>query len=256
MISCKKKVIIDLNSKNPNLPVFSGWISGQSGNQEIIIKSTSNYSSNSVDSYLTTANVNYIDASSSQYFSLNGNVYKPNSNFSFTTGEKSIVIQLNGKTYEQKVSVYPPVNIESIEYYDNGVPKESGLLVGFTLPTEKNYAMAFELLADSTGSGNNYISLTPTIHSMELFDNYIDEFNEYGDVVIFKELLDPNNTTILYKLVLHRISAEQYNYLFRIQSSMNDDLYATQPYNLPTMFTNGGLGIVIVSSDSFFEFTF
>lgn len=252
LLSCQKEVEIDLESSNPKLPVFSGWISSQEGVQHISIQTTQNHSSYSSPEYITNATVTVTNNSDVEQFNLAGNLYASSPSFKVENGMTTVSIQVEGKTYQQYVEVFDPIEINDVNF-DN---ETSGLLVGFDLPQEENYAIVFELLADYTGEGTSYTSLTPTIYDMELFENYVEEFNEYGDILLFENLVDSDDEGTLYKLVAHRISIQQYNYLLRIQEQPSNSIYATQPVNLTSMFSNNGLGIVVVSSDSFIEFSF
>lgn len=255
LFSCKKEININRNDANPDLPVFTGWVNNLGGIQKITVSATSDFSSPNSSDYLSGAQIKWSNSNGVKYFSASGNQYNSPSNFVLSQGKNTLEITLNGEIYTQEVEVFDPIDIQNIAYYE-GNEFDHGLLVQFDLPTEDNFAMVFELLVDSTGVGNQYKSLTPTIHEMELFENYLSEFNQYGDVIIFKDLLDPSNTSNIYKLILHRISVDQYNYLLRIQQEPDGGLYSTLPVNMPTMFTNNGLGIVIASSDSYIQFYF
>lgn len=258
LFACQKKVQMNQNSENPNLPVFSGWISNLEGEQSIQIQSTENFSSYNAPIYITGGKIIVDNDNNLEIFTQSGNNYISSSNYALKNGICTIEITVNNKIYTQNVDVFDPIDINSISFYkeitDVGI--QTGILADFNLPSEENYTMVFELLVDSTGSGNNYTSLTPTIHSMELFNNHVDEYNEFGDILLFDNQLISDDGTILYKLVSHRISTLQYDYLLRIQEEPNGSIYSAQPVNLPSMFSNNGLGIVIVSSDSFIEFTF
>jgi hypothetical protein len=253
--SCQKKVKINQNSKNPNLPVFSGWINTLEGEQIIQIQSTSNYSSYSIPSSIYNGNVYVTNNNNIEFFTPSNLGFISSSNYSLQKGSCAITIKVNNKTYVQDVEVFDPISMTSISAYEDvsepGV--STGILVEFDLPQEDNYTIVFELLADSTG-GTDFVSLTPSIKKMVLFNNFIDEYNLYGDILLFNNELMSDDGTINYKLVAHRISTLQYNYLLRIQEEPSSSIYSTQPVNLPSMFSNGGLGIVIVSSDSFIEF--
>lgn len=256
--SCQKKVKINQNTENPDLPVFSGWISNLEGSQSIEIQATSDYSSHSTPSYISNGVVYVSNNNNVEFFNQNGISYVSSPNYSLQNGTCVVTIKINNKTYTQSVDVFDPIDINSISFFeeitDPGIP--TGVLVDFTLPAEENYTMVFELLVDSSGVGDDYVSLTPTIKTMDLFNNHIDEYNEYGDIVLFDGILISDDGSILYKLISHRISTLQYNYLLRIQEEPSSSIYSTQPVNLPSMFSNDGLGIVIVSSDSYVEFSF
>lgn len=256
--SCQKEVEKNLNDENPSLPYFSGWITNLSGTQEIQILKTNNFSSNPSSSYITNGTITVTNNSSIEDFINNGFGYFSSPNYSLNSGNCIVTINVSGKTYTESVELYDPIILNDIffseDIYQEGT--ETGIFVDFNLPSEDNYSILFELLADSTGNGDQFESLTPDIHSMELFENYVDEYNEYGDILLFQNQLISDDGTILYKLIAHRISDAQYNYLLRIQEEPSESIYATQPVNLPTMFSNGGLGIVIISSDSVIEFNF
>ncbi|GEM_PF-6394239 len=257
-ISCQKQVNINQNPENPNLPVFSGWISNLEGEQAIQIQSTGNFSSTNSPIYMSGGIVSVSNNGSLEYFTETGDNYLSNLNYALSNGICSIDITINNKTYTQQVEVFDPIEINSISY-DEDISGEgivTGIYADFTLPSEENYTIVFELLVDSTGNGDSFKSLTPTIHDMELFNNHVDEYNVYGDIYLFSHLLTSDDGTIRYKLISHRISTLQYNYLLRIQEEPSGSIYSTQPVNLPSMFSNDGLGIVIVSSDSFVEFSF
>ena len=257
-LSCQKKVKINLDDSNPNLPVFSGWISTQEGVQEISVQMTQNYSSVTTPQYITNAVVSVMNNTDNEQFNMIGDTYKSLSNFKVVNGTSTVSINVDGKIYNQYVEVFDPIEMNDVEFDEDvsEVGSSTGILVGLELPSEDNYAIVFELLADSTGEGNTYESLTPTIYEMELFENYVAEFNQYGDILLFSNLLKSDDGSISYKLVAHRISIQQYNYLLRVQEEPSNSIYSTQPVNLTSMFTNDGLGIVIVSSDSFIEFNF
>jgi hypothetical protein len=259
-ISCEKEVELNLDDKNPNLPVFSGWITSAFSNQAIKIQTTSNFSTPSNPTYISSASilvenngVNY-----TYHYNPSTHQHEPTSSFVLEEGHSKVQIKIDGKSYEHEAEIYSPIFMNEIFAYCEidtlGAP--TGLLVQFDMPTENNYAILFELLVDSSGMGINYESLTPTILDMALIQNYLDEYNTYGDIVIFQDLLNIDNGQIVYKLISHRISTEQYQYILRFQKEYDGNLYSPQPNNMPTIFSNNGLGIVLLSADSFIEFTF
>lgn len=259
-LSCQKEVEKNLNDKNPLAPYFLGWITNLSGTQEIQILKTNNFSSNPTPNYITNGIITVTNNSYIENFVNSGLSYFSSPNYSLNSGSCIVKINVDGKTYTESVELFDPIELNEISFsedvYEEGIGTETGIFVDFNLPSEDNYSILFELFADSTGNGDQFESLTPDIHSMELFENYVDEYNEYGDILLFQNQLVRDDGSILYKLIAHRISNVQYNYLLRIQEEPSESVYATQPVNLPTMFSNGGLGIVIVSSDSVIEFNF
>jgi hypothetical protein len=258
--SCEKEVEINLDEKNPQLPVFSGWISTAFSNQAIKIQRTKNFSSPSNPTYISNATIQIINNTDTiQYvYNLSSQQYEPTSSFVLQEGECKVEMNVENVTYKHAAPILKPIILNDIFIAagTDSIGTKTGLLVDFQLPLENNYALLFELLVDSTGMGINYKSLTPTIMDMELFQNHIDEYNTFGDIIIFNNKLKIDNGNIVYKLIAHRISDAQYNYILRFQEEYDGNLYSPQPSNVPTIISNNGLGIILLSADSFIEFTF
>lgn len=256
IFGCQKEVKIDLNNKNPKLPVFSGWVSTSQGDQSIGVETTKNFSSESTPNYLQNAKITVKNNDNQWDYYFQNDKYLPNSNFYLQKGFCKVSIEIEGKVYEHSSEVKDPLEMTDIFAYGQG--DTVGLLLQFVPPVENTYSILFELQADSTGLGNNFKSITPHVNQMELINRHLNEYNVFGDILLFdkKIIVQNNSNSIIYRLISHRITDEQYNYILRVQQDNDGLLYSPQPSNLPSIFSNNGLGIVLISADSYFDFSF
>lgn len=236
--SCVKEITLDLSNRNPNYPVFSGLISSNVDPSFIQVKKSQSFSTEPVIELINDMSITVSNNGNDFVFNNSGGVYIAPGSFNMIPGPTSIRAEKNGEDYVYNTTVYNPVTSVSASFdEDFGV----NVLGSFD---DGVYYLLLQLEMDITGAGSNFVhsGLPDQAVIIDAEAGFYDLDFFWGDYV------EDMDDSYLYRVQVLRISADQYGYWNTFQAEQTGALTSATPGNVENLFSNNGLGIVLVGS--------